>query len=130
MKASRPSSQCVAATPSPPIMLDHTRQLLSHPDAADPRELLADVLRSVRELLSSPDNDFAWSSWTDRNAAVAEVESMLALLDGGELPDRLQVSVLFAVTGPLQEVSLSSGWADTFLKVAERFDRAERLLWP
>jgi hypothetical protein len=39
------------------------------------------------------------------------------------------VSVLFAPTGPIQEVSLSSGWSETFLKVAERFDRAERQLW-
>ena len=84
MKASRPSSQCVAATPSPPIMLDHTRQLLSYPDAADPRELLADVLRSCGASVISRQR-FRVLSWTDRNAAVAEVESMLALLDGGEL---------------------------------------------
>jgi len=32
--------------------------------------------------------------------------------------------VLFAPTGPIQEVSLSSGWGDAFLKIAEQFDRA------
>jgi hypothetical protein len=34
-----------------------------------------------------------------------------------------------AVTGPIQEVSLSNGWAETLLKAAERFDRAEQQLW-
>ena len=111
-------------------MLDRTRQLLSQPDATDPRVSLANILRSAEELLSLPDNDFAWSSWADQAAAVAEIQSMLAVVEAGELPDRTSVSVLFAPTGPIQEVSLSSGWADAFLQLAERYDRAERLLWP
>jgi hypothetical protein len=110
-------------------MLEHTKQLLSNSDATDPRALLTGVLRSAVELLSLPDNDFAWSSWENRDAAVAEVQWMLGLVERGELPDRVSVSVLFAPTGPIQEVSLSSGWSETFLKVAERFDRAERKLW-
>lgn len=110
-------------------MLERTKQLLSNPDASDPRALLADVLRSAVELLSLPDNDFSWSSWESREAAVAEVQSMLGILERGALPNRLSLSVLFTVTGPIQEVSLSSGWAETFLKVAERFDRAEQQLW-
>ena len=109
-------------------MLERTKQLLSNPDATDPRVLLADVLRSAVELLSLPDNDFSWSSWENREAAVAEVQTILELLERGELPDRVSLSVLFAATGPIQEVSLSSGWSETFLKVAERFDRAERRL--
>ena len=109
--------------------LNRTRQLLNNPDAADPRVLLADVLHSARELLSLPDNDFLWSSWPDQDAAVAEIDSLLALLDAGKLPDRLHVSMLFAVTGPIQEVSLSSGWADVFISVADRFDQAEQRLW-
>lgn len=111
-------------------MLDRTRQLLSKPDTADPRALLVDVLRVTLELLALPDNDFAWSSWEDRDTALAEVQALLSVVEDGGLPDRLSVSVLFAPTGPIQEVSLSSGWAATFLKVAERYDQAQQLLWP
>jgi hypothetical protein len=110
-------------------MLDHTKQLLSQPDADDPRVLLADVLRSAIELLSLPENDFAWSSWADRAAAVAEVEALLARVEGAGLPDRTSVSALFAPTGPIQEVSLNSGWADAFTRLAERYDRAAQRLW-
>ena len=110
-------------------MLERTKQLLSQPDAPDARVLLAEVLRSTLELLSLPNNDFAWSSWVDRAAAVGEVEALLAVVEAGGLPDRTSISVLFAPTGPIQEVSLSNGWADTFLKVAECYDRAERRLW-
>ena len=110
-------------------MLNRTKQLLSQPDAEDPRLLLAEVLRSALELLSLPDSDFAWSSSKDKGAAVAEIEGVLALVEAGELPERSSVSVLFAPTGPIQEVSVSSGWGEAFLKVAERYDRAEQRLW-
>lgn len=49
--------------------------------------------------------------------------------DQPPLPERVDVGVLFAPTGPLQEVSLSSGWAELFLKVSEKYDRVEKLLW-
>ena len=111
------------------LVLELTRQLLGDPDPTDPRVFMVNVLRSARELLSMPGNDFSWSSWADQSAAVEELDSLLAIVSSGALPDRLDLSALFAVTGPTQEVSLSSGWGETFLKVAERFYRAEKLLW-
>ena len=109
-------------------MLDCTNQLLGNPDARDPRVLLTDVLRSALELLSLPDNDFV-PSGSERQDLLGTIEAILALLENGDLPGRSTVSLLFAPTGPIQEVSLSSGWADVFLKVSERFDRAEGRLW-
>ena len=112
------------------MKLDNTKSLLSHPlEGADPREVLLDVLRAAVELLSIEDNDFAWSSWKDSSAAVAEVSRLLAIVEAGGIPDRLAVSVIFAPTGPMQEVSISSGWGETFLKVAERYDYAEKGVW-
>jgi hypothetical protein len=39
------------------------------------------------------------------------------------------MSVLFAPTGPIREVSLSSGWAEESLALAERFDAATEALY-
>jgi hypothetical protein len=47
----------------------------------------------------------------------------------GRLPPRLDMSMLFAPTGPIQEVSLSSGWGDKFIAVADRFDRASEVAY-
>jgi hypothetical protein len=88
------------------------------------RQELASVLREARSLLALPGNDFAWSSWEDAGAALAEVDGLIATLEAGRLPSRFAVSVLFAPTGPIQEVSLSSGWADEFLALAGRCDGA------
>jgi hypothetical protein len=85
---------------------------------------LINVLRRARALLAFPDNDFAWSSWEDADAALAEVDRHIAAVESGDLPPQLNLAVLFAPTGPIQEVSLSSGWAYEFLDLASQFDSA------
>ena len=87
---------------------------------------LSEVLREARAWLALPGNRFDWSSWADSDAALREVDALIATLDADRLPNRLTIRVLFAPTGPIQEVSLSSGWADEFLALTERFDRAEK----
>ncbi len=110
--------------------LDRTRHLIHQGfDQADPKEWLIQVLESAIELVDIPDNDFAWSSWETADDARKELNDLIVRVKAGDIPERLDVSVLFGPTGPLQEVSLSSGWAETFLKVAERFDELERSLW-
>jgi hypothetical protein len=84
---------------------------------------LAAVIEEAKALLSLRDNDFSWSSWPDAPAATAELDAVLRALRDDERPDLEELRVLFAPTGPLQEVSLSSGWADRFLLLAAHFDR-------
>jgi len=82
------------------------------------------VLREAREFLARPNNDFAWSSWEDDAAALREVDNLIARMESGNLPSRSELTVLFLPTGPIQEVSVSSGWGDEFLNLADRFDAA------
>ena len=88
--------------------MDHLQKLIS-------------VIRETRKYLSREGNDYSWSSWNDQKDALAEIDSILAQLENGSLPD---IEVLFAPTGPIQEVSLGSGWSREFLRLAERFDEA------
>jgi hypothetical protein len=94
------------------------------PSARTAAEELIEVLRAAQRLLAQPGNDFAWSSWKDADAAVGELDTLIAAIASGSLPPRLDVSVLFGPTGPIQEVSLSSGWGDAFLDLARRCDAA------
>lgn len=82
------------------------------------------VLEQTRALLAAPNNDFSWSSWEDATDALAEVDALLAQLRSGAAPNALALTILFAPTGPMQEVSLSSGWGDDFIELARRFDIA------
>lgn len=92
-------------------------------DAA--RAKLRDVLLEARSLVARPGNNFDWSCWEDAPAALREIDGLIGALGRGETPARRSLSVLFAPTGPLQEVGLSSGWAGAFSALADRFDAAE-----
>ncbi len=84
---------------------------------------LVTVLGEVRELLARPDSDYSWSSFLDADAALAEIDELTARVRAeGRAPFAL--GVLFAATGPIQEVALSSGWGEQFLALADRFDAA------
>ena len=92
-------------------------------------EKLIIVLQEARALLARPNNDFAWSSWNDASAALRELDGHITRLQAGELPSRADLDVLFLPTGPIQEVSVSSGWGGQFLALANRFDAAMRRLY-
>ena len=110
--------------------LERTKQLIHGKiNKKDPMGSLVHVLESAIELVSLPDNDFSWSSWEGAEEATAEIKDLISLVKRDCLPERVKVSVIFAPTGPLQEVSLSSGWADPFLKLADKYDEVEKLLW-
>jgi hypothetical protein len=79
------------------------------------------VMTAIRQLVALPDNDFAWSAWRDHQAALADMDRSITALQQGVVPP---LSWLFAPTGPLQEVSLRSGWGAEFLALATRFDAA------
>jgi hypothetical protein len=85
---------------------------------------LVEILQETRQLLSLPDNDFAWSSWDDAPAALREIDGIIARIESGDMPPRAGIELLFLATGPIQEVSVSSGWGHEFLKLADRFDNA------
>ena len=112
------------------MSLDRTKRLIhGELNQEFPIESLIHVLEAAIELISLPDNDFCWSRWEDEEQAKSELLGLVSTLKSGVLPERLKLAVLFAPTGPLQEVSLSSGWAEPFLKVAEKYDEVEAVLW-
>lgn len=88
------------------------------------REELVGVLLETRKFLERPGNNFDWSPWDDAVGALKEIDRRIAQLRAKELPERIDLVVLFAPTGPVQEVSLSSGWGDEFLTLANRADSA------
>ena len=81
---------------------------------------LITILREAKAFLALDGNDFSWSSWSDQNQAISEIDSIITELENGSVPD---IRVLFAPTGPIQEISLSGGWGYEFIELAERFDK-------
>ena len=85
---------------------------------------LLDIFQRARDLVARPENDFSWSSWRDADDALEEIDTILLRLQAGDVPDKVDMSILFAPTGPMQELALSSGWGNRFLGLASEFDAA------
>jgi hypothetical protein len=85
---------------------------------------LLDIFQRARDLVARPENDFSWSSWRDLEDALEEIDGILARLQAGDTPHKFDMSILFAPTGPMQELALSSGWGNRFLGLASEFDAA------
>ena len=85
---------------------------------------LLKILRETRGLLALPDNDFAWSSWNNSDDALNEFDQIISDVESDRFFAFSKLTLLFGPTGPIQEVSISSGWGKEFLDVAARFDVA------
>jgi hypothetical protein len=85
---------------------------------------LIKMLNNTRDFLSRPENDFVYSGWDNVQDALEEFDTLIARLRKNDLPSRLELSVLFAPTGPIQELSVRSGWGDECLVLANEFDAA------
>lgn len=83
---------------------------------------LTEVLHRTRELLAHPGIDFGWSHWNNQEDALREFDSFARQIEVGDLSRRQELELLFAPTGPLQEVSINSGWGEEYLRLAEKFD--------
>jgi hypothetical protein len=90
-------------------------------------EALARVLDDVLDIVTASEQDTSWvGRWTTADEMIRELRGHADRIRRGDRSALGELEFLFLPTGPLQEVSLSSGWGDLFLDVAERFDRARR----
>lgn len=88
------------------------------------KDALIDIFERARDLVARPENDFAWSSWRDTEHALEEIDGIITQLQRGETPSEAQMTLMFAPTGRMQELSMSSGWGNRFLQLATEFDAA------
>jgi hypothetical protein len=88
----------------------------------DPRTELIEVIDQARTLVCREGNDFVWSGWADREEALREVDGLMHRVSSGVFPIH-EITVLFAPTGALQELSLSNGWSDAFIALSSKADR-------
>jgi hypothetical protein len=85
---------------------------------------LVDVVGEVLRLLQLPETDVVWSRYRSPQEAIQDLTSHLRRLKCGDLAGLPDLKLLFAPTGPLQEISISSGWGDRFIDIAARLDAA------
>lgn len=87
---------------------------------------IIEILKEVRDIIDSPDTDVAWSRYNTVEEVVEDLELHIKKMTINEESAIENLKVLFAPTGSLQEISISSGWGCKFLEIASRFDKLSR----
>jgi hypothetical protein len=73
-------------------------------------------------LLSLPDVDVCWSSYDNALDAIEELKLLESRIISQDKNAVKRLLFLLAPTGALQEISISSGWGDEFLDIAEKIE--------
>ena len=94
----------------------------------DTKESLLSVVDQALKLVLRPANDFSWSSWLSAEHASFELNHIRQAILSGDFSCLAALRVIFAPTGPMQELSLSSGWGDEFLSLAAQLDEIDQAL--
>lgn len=81
--------------------------------------LLTDLLAVLR----SEPLDTIWTSFETGDDLILEVERIADGIAKGDDSARSDLALLFAPTGVLQDTAISSGFADQYMRLAERHDR-------
>ena len=87
---------------------------------------IIDILDEIIYIIECNDTDVTWSGYDNVDEVIAELNDHKSRLARNDLSGRWRLELIFAPTGPLQEISISSGWDDRFLSLAKRFDDAMR----
>jgi hypothetical protein len=85
------------------------------------------ILATTKILLSHSTQDgFGLEYPTDAAQQIDQIIDSIFFKSGKTLPKYW--SILFAPTGPLQEIAIANGWSDIYLKLSEEFDGLEYIL--
>ena len=80
-------------------------------------------LNKLRKLLSSSTTDISWSNYDSVGAILEELSFLENGMRNMKEDAFKEMLFLLAPTNNLQEISISSGWADEFLDIADNLEK-------
>jgi len=85
---------------------------------------LIDVLMDVRNIIQKTESNMVWSSYNSEDELLRILDNHMVRLITVDFSKVDELVSLFLPTSDLQEISISSGWGDEYLILADRFDKA------
>ncbi len=85
---------------------------------------VTNVLMKTKALIKVSDIDVVWSRFENKEELITALDDHIEKLRSQDFAKLWNLIVLFAPTGSLQEISISSGWSTEYLALASEFDIA------
>ena len=81
------------------------------------------LIEKIKDLVNQPGTTTPlWIHYDSIEEVVGELERHILLLHKEDFSIIKELTLLFAPTSDLQELSISNGWGNQFLEIAEEFD--------
>jgi hypothetical protein len=86
--------------------------------------VIINTLDILKKKISSPETNILYSRFDTKDEVINELDTHIQRLQKEDFSKIEELIILFAPTGDLQEISISSGWGQLYLTLSERFDLA------
>jgi hypothetical protein len=83
---------------------------------------VADILKQIKALISQ-DTDTVWAGFDNAGKFLEELNQDIEKIENCDYQTLEKVHVEFLPTCTYQELSISNGWGDTYLKLSTDFDK-------
>jgi len=87
-------------------------------------KIAVEQISRLVHLLSLPSTDVCWSTYNNASEAIDELKLLKIGIEKQDKNAIDRMLLLLAPTASLQEISLSSGWGEEFLTIAEILETA------
>jgi len=85
-------------------------------------QIIAEILQEIKNKINL-DTDTIWAGFDSVNIFLKELNQDIENIMLCNFSTLDKVNIEFAVTSTYQELSMSNGWSDDYLKLAEKFDK-------
>ena len=102
--------------------LEKYNSLPDRPNLPDEIQQLIRIINTVKSKITD-DTDVVWAGYDNPDELREDIENDLKELKAGDLDKLDTFKAHFLPTATFQEVSLSNGWGDEFLLLAEKYDK-------
>ena len=99
----------------------NTKEKLNETNMKENTMVLIEIIKTVRSKISDS-TDVSWSGFESVNELQTELDKDIISLESGDFSSLKTYKVYFLPTGEFQEISMSNGWGEEYLKLANKFD--------
>ena len=89
---------------------------------------LVHILKQIREIVDSPNTEVLWSSYDTTEDLLRDIDDYIEKVLICDRAIIKNLRLLFAPTGDLQDISISSGWGEKYIEIADQFDEVVKAL--
>ncbi len=86
------------------------------------------LLKIIRRYVSIENSDVIMSTFSTNKDVINTIDNHIARLSESDISRVNELIVLFLPTSDFQEISISNGWSEEYLKIAKKFDNLIKLI--